>query len=55
MYLAKLPLHPSMVPLTPEMLLKDTSTGCYDPPPFAEFRLTNHLLRWKFNLSVIFH
>lgn len=56
MYLAKLSLHrPPMVPLAPEMLLKDTSADCYDPPPFAEFRLTNQSLRWTFNLSVIFH
>lgn len=46
---------PTHGPTHPEMLLKDTSTGCYDPPPFAEFSVTNHLLRWKFNLSVIFH
>jgi len=55
MYLAKMPLHPPMVPLTPEMLLKDTSTGHYNPPPFAKFSLRNQLLGRKFILSVIFH
>lgn len=47
MYHAKLPLPPPMVPLTPEMLLKESSTGCYDPPPLAEFSLRNQRLRQK--------